>query len=80
MYYFRDSAENELDLIIDKEEYPYAVEIKAGVKYTDSMLRSLKYWQKYQPNSLCILIHGGKKDIIIDERMSVLPWTALKDF
>ncbi len=77
MYYFRDSAGNEIDLIIEREGVPLAIEIKSGSKVTDNMLRGLKYWQKLQPGSQCILLNGGLANEIINERMSILPWTEI---
>ena len=77
MYYFRDSAGNEVDLIIEKNGEPTAIEIKAGTKTNNSMFRGLQYWQKYQPRSHCVLLHGGKAHEIMHERMSLLPWTEV---
>jgi uncharacterized protein len=77
MYYFRDSTGNEIDLVIEREGVPVAIEIKSGSKILDSMLRGLKYWQKLQPASMCILLHGGASNEIINEKMSILPWTEV---
>ena len=77
MYFFRDSAANEIDLIIEREGEPMAIEIKSGTKITDNMLRGLKYWQKLQAGSQCMLLHGGTLNEIINERMSILPWTEI---
>jgi len=79
MHYFRDSAGNEVDLIVEKEEHLQAIEIKAGTKFNENMLRGLKYWQKYQPQSHNILLFGGTKHTIINEKMSVLPWASVSD-
>jgi uncharacterized protein len=43
MYYFRDSAGNEIDLILEREDEPIAIEIKSNKKIDDSMFRGLKY-------------------------------------
>lgn len=77
MYYFRDSTGNEVDLITEKDGEPVAIEIKAGTKANNNMLQGLKYWQKYQPKSQCILLHGGKANELINERMSIVPWTEI---
>lgn len=77
MYYFRDSVGNEIDLIIEREGEPLAIEIKSGTKIADGMLRGLKYWQKLQPTSHCMLLHGGLSNEIINERMSIIPWTEI---
>lgn len=77
MYYFRDSMGNEGYLITKKDGEPVAIEIKTGTKANNNMLRALKYWQKYQPKSQCILLHGGKANELINERMSIVPWTEI---
>lgn len=77
MYYFRDSLGNEVDLITERGGEPMAIEIKAGVKADNNMLRGLKYWQKLQPKSNCILMNAGSKNISITETMNVLPWTEV---
>lgn len=77
MYYFRDSAGNELDLILEREASPIAIEIKSSRKVEDSMLRGLKYWQKLQPQSQTILLHGGDRNEILNEKTSVLPYTEV---
>ncbi|MDE3144985.1 MAG: ATP-binding protein, partial [Bacteroidota bacterium] len=59
MYYFRDSAGNEIDLITEKNGEHFAIEIKSATKINSDMLRGLNYWKKHQPNSNRILIHGG---------------------
>lgn len=77
MYYFRDSAGNEIDLILEREGEPIAIEIKSSKKVEDSMLRGLKYWQKLQPNSQTILLHGGDRNELLNEKMSILPYNEV---
>jgi uncharacterized protein len=77
MYYFRDSVGNEVDLITERDGEAIAVEIKAGVRVNSNMFRGLQYWQKNQPKSQSILVHGGNTNELIRERMSVVPWTEV---
>ncbi|MEO6404896.1 MAG: ATP-binding protein [Ferruginibacter sp.] len=74
MFYFRDSAGNEIDLIMEKNNETIGIEIKAARKPGLNDLQGLKYWSKYQPGSKSILIHGGNRDEIINEQTSILPW------
>jgi predicted AAA+ superfamily ATPase len=60
VYFFRDNLGNEVDLIIEKETGPLAVEIKSASKPDKSHLRGLQFWKKYQPGSSCILLYQGK--------------------
>ncbi len=77
MYFFRDSIGNEVDLITERNGEPMAIEIKAGKKADNNMFRGIKYWQKLQPKSNCILINGGNSNKMITETMSIAPWTEV---
>lgn len=79
IYYFRDSIGNEVDLITERDGEPIAIEIKAAGKVNNNMLRGLKYWQKIQPKSICILLNGGSSSEIISETFTVVPWMEVKN-
>lgn len=77
MYYFRDNTGNEVDLILEREEHPLAIEIKAAMKPHATMLRGLNFWQRNQPKGNGILIHKGSTSEILNERLSIVPWTEV---
>jgi predicted AAA+ superfamily ATPase len=77
MYYFRDAVGNEVDLILERESEPVAIEIKSGSVLSNSMFRGLNYWQKLQPRSPGILLHGGSTNELVQEQLSVIPWTEV---
>jgi uncharacterized protein len=79
MFFFRDSLGNEVDLIIEKENEPLAIEIKSSKKIDAGMYKGLKYWQKLQPKAQSLLIHGGPKNEIINDNMSLVPWTEVSN-
>lgn len=74
MYYFRDSAGNEVDLILEKQGEIIAVEVKASRKFDSGMTSGIRYWQKYNPNSKGILVYGGLKNDWLTETVSVVGW------
>lgn len=78
MYYFRDSAGNEVDLIIEKETGPFAVEIKSSSKAEKNHLVGLKYWRKLQPASQGALIYQGKSAATEDINMQYLNWSEME--
>lgn len=80
MYYFRDSAGNEVDLITEKNDEPFAIEIKSAKKTDRNMLKGLLYWKKQQANSNLILIHGGNTHDITSEHISLMPWQDIAAF
>ncbi len=60
LFYFRDHLGNEIDLILEKENGPQAIEIKFSEKQDRKLLSGLKYWNKYQPSSDGILLYQGE--------------------
>ena len=46
LYFFRDTAGNEVDLLVQKGRQLIAVEIKASQTYNSSLLKNLKYFLK----------------------------------
>ncbi|WP_460686430.1 ATP-binding protein [Niabella aquatica] len=80
LYYFRDSAGNEIDLIYEKDGQPIAIEIKAAKKTTPAMFNSVRYWRKNNPQgSQSMLIYGGSKTSIQDEKLSILSWKDIAE-
>ena len=74
MYYFSDNVGNEVDLITQKNGEPLAIEIKASAKVNSAMLRGLHFWQKNQPLSHSVLVHGGTTNEAVTERTGTVPW------
>jgi uncharacterized protein len=77
MFYFRDSAGNEVDLILEKNNETIGIEIKATKNPDSKDLQGLRYWQKYQQNSRKILLHGGKRNEILMDNTGIVPWTEI---
>ncbi len=77
MHYFRDSAGNEVDLILEKNNETIGIEIKATKKPDNKDFQGLKYWQKYQQGSKCILLHGGTRSDILNDATGIVPWTEI---
>ena len=77
MFYFRDSAGNEVDLILEKNNETIGIEIKATKNPDSKDLQGLRYWQKYQQNSRKILLHGGKRIEILMDNTGIVPWTEI---
>lgn len=77
LYYFRDNVGNEVDLITEKNGEPIAIEIKASVKFNSAMLHGLNFWQKYQPAGHSVLVHAGKTNELVNDRLGIVPWTEV---
>ncbi|TAN01688.1 MAG: DUF4143 domain-containing protein, partial [Chitinophagaceae bacterium] len=81
LYFFRDSAGNEVDLIMEKQGAPVAVEIKAGKKIQPAMLGGLRYWLKNNPapSNHGILVYGGKNPVSFSDQMQAIGWENIAD-
>jgi uncharacterized protein len=77
MYFFRDSAGNEVDLLIEKNSELIGIEIKSTKKLDSKDFQGLKYWKKYQQNAKAILLYGGNKADILNDEIGILPWSEV---
>jgi predicted AAA+ superfamily ATPase len=78
MYYFRDSNDNEVDLILDHGSKVLPIEIKSSQTINSEFFKGLEYWRKLTrlADSPAILIYGGDNQTVF-KGMSVLPWHML---
>jgi len=60
MFYLRDSTGNEIDLIVEKETGPLAIEIKSAKKTDSHLFQGLKFFKKYQSGAQTLLLYQGK--------------------
>jgi predicted AAA+ superfamily ATPase len=79
MYYFRDNVGNEVDLILEREEHPLAIEIKAAKKLNSNMQRGLNFWQRNQPSGKGILLYQGSTSEMLNDRISLAPWRDIEN-
>jgi uncharacterized protein len=77
LYYFRDHLGNEIDLIVERETGPQAIEIKSSKKKDRSMLSGLKYWSKYQPSSNGLLLYQGEDGETDNSLLNYISWKNL---
>ena len=77
MYYFRDSAGNEVDLVLEQNNETTGIEIKATKKPDSKDFQGIKYWQKYQQGSRGILLHGGNQADILNDGTGIVPWAEI---
>ncbi|MBC7868102.1 MAG: DUF4143 domain-containing protein, partial [Gloeobacteraceae cyanobacterium ES-bin-316] len=77
MHYFRDSAGNEVDLVLEKNNETMGIEIKAIKKPGSKDFHGVRYWQKYQRGSKAILVHGGSRSDILNDGTGLVRWTEI---
>ncbi|MFN8344168.1 MAG: ATP-binding protein [Spirosomataceae bacterium] len=59
LYYWRDSNQNEVDLLIQDGLKLYAVEIKSGKTINSDFFKGLTYFKKIVPDAYFYLVYGG---------------------
>jgi uncharacterized protein len=74
MYFFRDSAGNEVDVLIEKNSDLIGIEIKSTKRLDSKDFQGLKYWKKYQRDAKAILLYGGNKSDILNDEIGIVPW------
>lgn len=75
IYFWRDSAGHEVDVIIDSGSALTAIEIKSGQTIGSDFLKALDYFRALvgQPNMPAVLVYGG--DRVAKRRgISIIPW------
>ncbi len=80
LYYFRDSAGNEVDVVTEKNGETFGIEIKASRKPDRSAMKGLLYWKKQVPQSNLLLFHGGTFTDISNEGIGITPWSNIDSF
>jgi predicted AAA+ superfamily ATPase len=77
LFYFRDSTGNEIDLILEKETGPLAIEIKSSTREDLKLTAGLKYWSKNQPGKQGVIIYQGKSSENSILNFDFLSWTEI---
>ncbi|MHB9140156.1 MAG: ATP-binding protein [Victivallaceae bacterium] len=73
LYYWRDSAGHEIDIVIVNGERLYPIEIKSGATVASDMFNGLKWWQNLTDSESGALVYGGD-DCYTRQGVKVLPW------
>jgi predicted AAA+ superfamily ATPase len=75
MFFFRDSAGNEIDLIVEQDGSPKCIEIKSSMKRTPDMIKGLRYWLKNnRGDTPTVLLYGGEKQESTVDNIQIVGW------
>ena len=77
LFFWRDSAGNELDILIDQAERLIPIEIKSGQTVTPAFFKGLNYWQKLTGEEGGYVIYGGNQMEKRSHGRTVLPYTDI---
>lgn len=67
LYFWRDSAGHEVDILIDASPGPVPVEIKSGMTVVDDFFKGIEYWRNLAGASKdkpAALIYGGGNSVV----------------
>lgn len=75
IYFWRDSAGHEIDLLIDRGAKQIPIEVKSGQTIASDFFAGVEYWRNLaqQPDDLAGLIYGGDTSYT-RHRVSVVSW------
>jgi len=78
LYYWRDSAGHEVDMIVDLGIPRIPIEIKSGQTVVSDFFDILQYWRELwgKPDAPAALIYGGN-DSFMRSKTAVYPWFVL---
>ncbi len=76
LHYWRDDADREVDVVIDRENEVLAVEVKATARPVASDWKHLKHFvTEYHDRCIgALLLHGGDETFRATDRVLVTPW------
>lgn len=77
IYFWRDSAGNEIDVLIDEGDELTPVEIKAGQTVAADFFKGIRFWKKLSKGigQPAALVYGGDKSYIRSDAY-VYPWSV----
>ena len=79
LFFWRDSAGNELDVLIEQASGLIPIEIKSGQTITSQYFKGLNYWQKITGSEGGYVVYAGQTIEKRSKQQMVLPFTALEN-
>ncbi len=78
LYFWRDNKGNEIDLIIDKGDSLYPIEIKAGQTITQAYFKGINFWNKVTRTNGGTVIYAGDMVQSRSSGIDVKPWFEME--
>ncbi len=78
LFFWRDAAGHEIDLLIDRGRQQLPVGIKSGQTFSENLIKELDFWRSLtkSPEHPGVLIYGGDK-MFEFKGLTILPWFML---
>ena len=74
IFFWRDNAGHEIDIIIDKKDSFVPVEVKSGKTVTDEFFKGIKYWQRLTGLPSGTVIYGGDETYSYSDGRQAISW------
>lgn len=76
VYFWRDQTGNEVDIILEINNTPIAIEVKSTETYNERLTKGLKIWHKISQNTpnTTYLVYAGKQTFQRDKAVNILTW------
>lgn len=75
LFFYRDAAGTEIDLVLEYADGVYPIEIKAASTFTPSFASALRVLEGRSPRGGAVVLGGGQGGVRGETR--ILPWTQL---
>lgn len=76
LYFWRDNTGNEVDIIVERDNELYPVEVKAGATVTDSFFKGIEYWNRLTGKKGGSVVYTGATQKR-SEGISVISWKEI---
>lgn len=80
LYYWRDNAGHEIDVVVDNGLEMIPIEAKSGSTITGDFFKGLAYWQKLAETTQGIVFYGGDEPQERSTGFKVAPWRTLGEY
>ena len=74
LFFWRDNTGHEIDLIIERQDGIFPVEIQSGQTLLPDFFKGLNYWEKLNGNATGALIYGGGENQLRSKGIRIYSW------
>jgi uncharacterized protein len=77
LFFWRDNTGHEIDIIIEKSNSLFPVEVKSGKTITNEFLKGLKYWNAISGTEEGAVVYAGDQIQKHSDNNKIVPWFKL---
>ena len=80
LYFWRDNTGHEIDIIIERPEGLFPVEIKSGMTINSEYFKELHFWQKISGKMPGVIVYSGDITQKRSDSIEVIGWKQLSGY